>query len=82
MSMLLGTTADRIEGMPIPEGRALLIRLTEWCCQPDFSLRHDWQEGDFVIWENTSALHRAIPYDPDCGRMMHRTKLKGLEPFA
>ena len=81
-SMLLGTTADRVAGMPIPEGRALLIRLTEWCCQPAYSLRHDWQEGDLAIWENTSALHRAIPYDPESGRMMHRTSLAGTESVA
>ena len=81
-SMLLGTTADRVAGMPIPEGRALLIRLTEWCCQPDYSLRHDWQLGDFVIWENTSALHRAIPYDATSGRMMHRTSIAGPELVA
>lgn len=81
-SMLLGSTADRVVGMPIPEGRALLVRLTEWSSQPDFSLRHDWQEGDFVVWENTSALHRAIPYDPDSGRMMHRTSIAGFESAA
>ncbi len=81
-SMLLGTTADRVVGMPIPEGRALLIRLNEWCCQPAYSLRHDWQEGDLVIWENTSALHRAIPYDPESGRMMHRTSLAGMDSIA
>jgi alpha-ketoglutarate-dependent taurine dioxygenase len=81
-SMLLGTTADRVAGMPIPEGRALLIRLLEWTTQPDYSLRHDWQEGDLVIWENTSGLHRAIPYDPDCGRMMHRTSIAGTDSLA
>jgi len=78
-SMLLGTTADRVVGMSIPEGRALLTRLVEWCAQPDYSLRHDWQEGDFVIWENTAALHRAVPYDFDSGRMMHRTSIAGSE---
>ncbi|MCB2072433.1 MAG: TauD/TfdA family dioxygenase [Novosphingobium sp.] len=78
-SMLLGTTADRVVGMSIPESRALLIRLVEWCAQPEYSLRHDWEEGDFVIWENTSALHRAIPYDFDSGRMMHRTSIAGTE---
>ena len=76
-SLLIGTTADRIADLPIPESRALLMRLNEWCAQPDFSLRHDWQEGDFVIWENTSALHRAIPYDAESGRMMHRTSIAG-----
>ena len=81
-SMLLGTTADRVVGMPIPEGRALLIRLLEWCCQPAYSLRHEWQEGDLVIWENTAGLHRAIPYDAESGRMMHRTSLAGTDSVA
>ncbi|MEO6716979.1 MAG: TauD/TfdA family dioxygenase [Novosphingobium sp.] len=81
-SMLLGSTADRVVGMSIPEGRALLVRLLEWCCQPAYSLRHEWQEGDFVIWENTAALHRAIPYDPASGRMMHRTSIAGTEATA
>lgn len=78
-SMLLGSTADRVVGMSIPEGRALLTRLLEWCSQPAYSLRHDWREGDFVIWENTSGLHRAIPYDAESGRMMHRTSIAGTE---
>ena len=81
-SMLIGSTADRVVGMPIPEGRALLTRLVEWAAQPDFSLRHDWQEGDFVIWNNTDALHRAIPYAADLGRMMHRTSIAGVEALA
>ncbi len=81
-SLLIGSTADRIADLPIPESRALLIRLNEWCAQPDFSLRHEWQEGDFVIWENTSALHRALPYDAESGRMMHRTSIAGVESAA
>jgi alpha-ketoglutarate-dependent taurine dioxygenase len=78
-SLLIGSTAERIVGMPIPEGRALLWRLIEWAAQPEYSLRHDWQEGDFVIWDNTGAMHRAIPYDAESGRMMHRTSLAGVE---
>lgn len=78
-SLLIGSTAERIVGMPIPEGRALLWRLIEWAAQPDYSLRHDWEEGDFVIWDNTGAMHRAIPYDAESGRMMHRTSLAGVE---
>jgi len=81
-SLLIGSTADRIADLPIPESRALLIRLNEWCAQPDFSLRHEWQEGDFVVWENTSALHRALPYDAESGRMMHRTSIAGVESAA
>jgi alpha-ketoglutarate-dependent taurine dioxygenase len=31
--------------------------------------------GDTVMWDHRSSLHRATPYDPFCGRMMHRTIL-------
>jgi alpha-ketoglutarate-dependent taurine dioxygenase len=78
-SLVIGTTTDRIVGMPIPEGRALLARLLEWTAQPDFTYRHKWQEGDFVVWDNCGALHRVIPYSADSGRMMHRTSIAGTE---
>lgn len=81
-SMVIGTTADHIVGMPIPAGRAMLIRLQEWAAQPAYSLRHKWTEGDFVIWDNTGAMHRAIPYDQSTGRMMHRTSIAGSEAVA
>lgn len=81
-SMVIGTTADRIVGMEIPAGRAMLIRLQEWAAQPAYSLRHKWSKGDFVIWDNTGAMHRAIPYDKSTGRMMHRTSIAGTETVA
>lgn len=81
-SMVIGTTADFIVDMPVPAGRAMLVRLQEWAAQPDFSYRHQWQEGDFVIWDNTGAMHRVIPYEAKSGRMMHRTSLHGVESVA
>lgn len=81
-SLVVGTTADHIVGRSIPAGRALLVRLQEWAAQPDFSLRHKWQVGDFVIWDNTGAMHRALPYDESTGRMMHRTSIVGTEAVA
>ena len=81
-SMVIGTTADHIVVMDIPAGRALLIRLAEWAAQPAYSLRHKWTKGDFVIWDNTGAMHRAIPYDKSTGRMMHRTSVAGSESIA
>lgn len=81
-SMVIGTTADHIVGLEIPAGRAMLIRLQEWAAQPAYSLRHKWTEGDFVIWDNTGAMHRAIPYDKSTGRMMHRTSIAGTEAVA
>ena len=81
-SMVIGTTADHIVDMDIPSGRAMLIRLQEWAAQPAYSLRHKWSKGDFVIWDNTGAMHRAIPYAKTTGRMMHRTAVAGNESIA
>jgi alpha-ketoglutarate-dependent taurine dioxygenase len=78
-SLLIGETADRIAGMPLAEGRALLVRLLERAAQSEFTYQHSWQEGDLVIWNNCSALHRVVPYDANSGRMMHRTSLAGAE---
>ena len=76
-SLVLGTHADEVMGMPVPDGRALLARLTEWAAQPDFTYTHEWQEGDFVIWNNCGLMHRVVPYEMGCGRMMHRTTIMG-----
>ncbi len=78
-SLLVGCTADYIVGMPKAQGRALLARLLEWCAQPAFTCRHTWQKGDFAMWDNTGALHRALPYAADSGRRMHRTTVAGVE---
>jgi alpha-ketoglutarate-dependent taurine dioxygenase len=81
-SLIIGTSADRVVGMGLPEGRALLTRLVEWSAQPDFTYRHQWQEGDLVVWDNTGALHRVIPYDENSGRRMHRTSVAGVEDVS
>ena len=76
-SLIVGSTADRIVGMELAYGRAYIARLNEWATQPDFVYQHQWQAGDFVIWSNTGALHRVVPYARDSGRMMHRTSIAG-----
>ena len=81
-SLVIGTQADSIEGVPIPHGRSMLVRLQEWAAQPDFSYRHYWQEGDLVIWDNCGCMHRVVPYDENSGRRMHRTTIMGEERVA
>lgn len=80
-SLLLGSHADRIIGQPLAQGRALIRRLTEWAAQPDFVYSHEWQVGDFVVWDNCGVMHRVNPYD-DERRTMHRTTLAGVERVA
>jgi alpha-ketoglutarate-dependent taurine dioxygenase len=78
-SLVIGYTADEIVGKSKAEGRAILMRLLEWAAQPAFTYRHHWSVGDCVIWDNTCALHRVIPYSQDSGRVMHRTSVAGVE---
>jgi len=81
-SLVLGATAYETVGMNRVENAKLLVKLREWATQPQFVYRHEWTVGDLVIWDNTGTMHRAIPYDPKSGRMLHRTKLQGEEAFA
>ena len=81
-SLVIGTHADSVVGVPIPHGRSLLVRLQEWAAQPSFSYRHEWQEGDLVIWDNCGVMHRVVPYDENSGRRMHRTTIMGEERVA
>jgi len=81
-SLILGNTAHYIEGMDPMESQVLLHSLRDWATQPQFVYSHEWSLGDTVIWDNTGTMHRAMPYDPDCGRLLHRTKTAGEEPFG
>jgi len=81
-SLVIGVTARHIVNMDFKKSAELLVRLRDWATQPNFVYRHVWSVGDLVIWDNTGTMHRATPYDPNSGRMLHRTKLEGEEAFA
>jgi alpha-ketoglutarate-dependent 2,4-dichlorophenoxyacetate dioxygenase len=77
-ALFMGAHASHIEGMSVAEGRALLKELLDHATQPAFVYRHDWREGDLVVWDNRSVLHRATPYDSlRHKRLMQRTTISG-----
>jgi alpha-ketoglutarate-dependent taurine dioxygenase len=81
-SLILGCTAHHIVGMSAKESTELLVRLREWATQPRLHYSHAWSVGDAVMWDNTGTMHRAMPYPPGCGRLLHRTILQGEEEIA
>ena len=81
-SLIIGCTAHRVIDMSPPKSAELLVGLREWATSEQFSYSHEWSVGDLVMWDNTGTLHRAEPYDLKSGRLLHRTKLAGEEPFA
>lgn len=81
-SLVLGCTARYVVGMDHKESALLLNGLREWATSEPYHYAHEWTVGDMVMWDNTGTLHRATPYDPYCGRELHRTKLEGEEPIV
>jgi alpha-ketoglutarate-dependent taurine dioxygenase len=81
-SLILGCTARHVVGMDHTESALLLNGLRQWATSEPYHYAHEWTVGDMVMWDNTGTLHRATPYDPNCGRELHRTKLEGEEPIA
>lgn len=80
-SLILGCTSQHVVGVDPKVSAEIIVGLREWATSEQFSYSHEWSVGDLVIWDNTGTMHRAEAYDPTCGRMMHRTKLEGEEPF-
>jgi alpha-ketoglutarate-dependent taurine dioxygenase len=81
-SLVIGATARHVVDLDFKKSAELLVQLRDWATQPQFVYRHQWSIGDLVIWDNTGTMHRATPYDPKAGRLLHRTKLEGEEAFA
>ncbi len=68
-SLVLGNTAERVVGVGSMESARILHGLREWATSEPYRYAHEWKVGDAVMWDNTGSLHRAMPYDPDCGRL-------------
>jgi alpha-ketoglutarate-dependent taurine dioxygenase len=81
-SLVLGCTCHHVIDVPYGKSAEIIHGLRDWATGPDFTYSHEWEVGDLVMWDNTGTMHRAEWYDPTCGRMMHRTKLEGEEPWS
>jgi taurine dioxygenase len=71
-----------VRGMSVAESDALLDALWAHATQPRFTLCHQWQVGDLLMWNNLSVLHRRDPFDAKTRRVMHRSQIKGDERVA
>jgi alpha-ketoglutarate-dependent 2,4-dichlorophenoxyacetate dioxygenase len=79
-SLFLSAHAGEIEGMSIPEGRMLLLDLTEFATREQFVYSHRWRVNDFVMWDNRSTMHRGRRFDPNEARDIRQTRLAGDGP--
>lgn len=73
---------EGILGMDDKEALPLLDQLLEHATQEQYQYRHVWKDGDFVMWDNRSLMHKANgDYDMNEERYLYRLMLKGV-PLA
>jgi alpha-ketoglutarate-dependent taurine dioxygenase len=55
--------------------------LVDKATQAEFVYVHQWQQCDFLIWDNRCVLHRATAFESDkYRRVMRRTTVAGVGP--
>lgn len=81
-SLALSTSCSHIVGMHPADSHDLLARLFAHATRDEYVYRHEWRMGDLLMWDNTGTMHRARPYDPTAGRLLHRFTLNGEEPIT
>jgi taurine dioxygenase len=62
------------------ESEPLLSYLYGVATRLDLTMRHAWQEGDLVMWDNRSVQHYAVHDYGDAPRTMHRVTVIGDVP--
>jgi alpha-ketoglutarate-dependent 2,4-dichlorophenoxyacetate dioxygenase len=77
--LFVGVHAQRIVDWPIAEGRIFLLDLLEHATQRHLVYSHKWTEGDLVMWDNRSTLHRGRRYDLNQRRELRRTTLNDTQ---
>jgi taurine dioxygenase len=66
----------RINELPESESDEILNFLFEHQLKPDYRYRHEWAEGDLLMWENFGTIHNAIAdYGPDEHRLVKRCQV-------
>ena len=63
---------NRIVGLDKKESDALLQQLFDELYREDRIYRHSWNNGDFVIWDNTDAQHSRCDLTGMCPRKPQR----------
>jgi taurine dioxygenase len=73
---------EQIVGLDRAESDALLDALIAHAIEPRFQYRHVWRQGDIVIWDNRSTMHKAnADYPEGERRLMHRVIVAGTAPY-
>jgi len=77
-SLFASDRIDRFVGWTRDESMPLLHYLMKVATHPENVLRHRWQPGDLVMWDNRCVIHQALAdYDRSQVRYMRRSAVMG-----
>ena len=76
--LFLSHGALRLTGVTTAESEALLPLLLRHASSPNYTVRYNWQPGDFVLWDNQATWHYAVDDYAD-GPRAYR-KVIGVDP--
>jgi taurine dioxygenase len=72
----------RINELPQKESDDMLALLFEHQLKPEYRYRHEWAQGDLLMWENFGTIHNAIAdYGPDEHRLIKRCQVMATRFF-
>ena len=72
----------RINELPQKASDETLEFLFEHQLKPEYRYRHQWSEGDVLMWENFGTIHNAIAdYGPDEHRLIKRCQVMATRFF-
>ena len=66
----------RVVEMSMDESDMLLSYLTKWVTKPEFTVRYNWTEGTFAMWDNRSTQHYVVNDFKD-ERIIQRVTIMG-----
>jgi taurine dioxygenase len=79
-ALYVNAETSHFVGMTEAESVPIIDYLTRHATRPENVYRHQWQEGDLLIWDNRSVLHMALAdYDRTRVRHMERVSVTGDE---
>jgi taurine dioxygenase len=70
-----------IQGLDLDDSERLLDALWAHATRPELTWYQQWRVGDLVLWDNRCVLHRRDEFDPNSRRLMHRSQIKGDQPY-
>lgn len=76
-----GSHTESVEGMSDAESDPILKFLMAHGARPEFTYRHQWEQGMLTLWDNRSVQHLAVNDYHGYRRCMHKVTIAGDVPY-